>query len=71
MEPSLSEDPFLVLHGEEADNDDDIYRDPDIEYGDTAQLGQGVADMIEDNISDRKPGSNPEYLLFLFLGDIC
>ena len=72
MEPSLSEDPFLVLHGEDADNDDDIYPDPDtmIEYGDTAQLDKGVADRMEDNLSDTDTESHPEYLLFLYPGGI-
>ena len=70
MEASLSEDPFLVQYGEKDDNDDDIYPDPDneIEYGDTALLDKGVADIIEDNLSDMEPDSNPDDLLFLFLG---
>ena len=63
---------FLVLYGEEADNDADIYQDPDneFEYGDTAQLDKGVGDRMDDNLSDIEAESNPEYLLFLFLGCI-
>jgi hypothetical protein len=69
MEPFLSEDPFIVKFGEGAvaDNDDDIYPDPDteIEYGDTAQL-----DKMEDDPYDMETDSNPESLLFLFLSGI-
>jgi hypothetical protein len=69
METTLSEDQFLMLYGEKADNDDDIYPDPDtiIEYGDTAQLDKSVGHMMEDNLSDMDTDSN---LLFLFLGGI-
>ena len=56
---------FLALYGEEADNDADIYQDPD-----TAQLDKGVGDRMDDNLSDIEAESNPEYLLFLFLGCI-
>ena len=72
MESIWSEDPFLVLYRERADNDDDIYPDPDteIEYGDIALLDKGVADRMEDNLSDMETDSNPEYPLFLFLGGI-
>ena len=74
MEPSRSEDPVLVQYGKKADNDvdDDIYPDPDtvIEYGDTAQLDKSVGDKMEDNPYDMETDSNPESLLFLFLGGI-
>ena len=72
MELSRSEDLFLVQYGDKADNDDDIYPDPDteIEFGDTAQIDKGVRDRMDDNLSDIEAESNPEYLLFLFLGCI-
>ena len=46
MESIWNEHPFLVIYMKKADNDDDIYSDPDteIEYGDTAQLNKSVGD---------------------------
>ena len=72
MEPSRSEDPVLVQYGKKVDNDvdDDIYPDPDneIKYGDThAHIDKGVADMLEDNLSDMGTDSNPEQVHHLCL----
>ena len=39
-----NEHPFLVIYVKRADNDDDIYSDPEIEYVDTAQLNKSVGD---------------------------
>ena len=67
METSWSKD---VLSEAKADNDDDIYPDPDteIEYGDTAQIDKGFADMMEDNLSDVDTDINPETVHHLCLG---